>query len=151
MRPDGPNLGAPCADSLFPVPQMLEQAKSSPDINNYLVYLFSSQDPPSGLQCSSQDYYLVRSAAAIMLKNNVKSPGKPIPDASLTLIKMAVPIGLQDKNSQMRSYAGNIATELIRRGGLLSWPELLPDLLKMFTNESGQVSNEGQEGVQWLL
>ncbi|KAJ3576530.1 hypothetical protein NPX13_g3669 [Xylaria arbuscula] len=125
---------------------MLEQAKSSPDINNYLVYIFSSQDPPAGLQCKPQDYYLIRSAAAIMLKNNVKSSSKPIPDASLNLIKMAVPVGLQDKNSQMRNYAGNIATELIRRGGILSWPELLPELLKTFTNESGQVSNEAQEG-----
>ncbi|KAI1365955.1 armadillo-type protein [Xylaria arbuscula] len=125
---------------------MLEQAKSSPDINNYLVYIFSSQDPPAGLQCKPQDYYLIRSAAAIMLKNNVKSSSKPIPDASLNLIKMAVPVGLQDKNSQMRNYAGNIATELIRRGGILSWPDLLPELLKTFTNESGQVSNEAQEG-----
>ncbi|KAI8627691.1 armadillo-type protein [Xylariaceae sp. FL1651] len=126
---------------------MLTQAKSSPDINNYLVYLFSSQDPPTGLQCSPQDYYLVRSAAAIMLKNNVKSSYKQIPNDSLTLIRMAVPIGLQDKNSQMRNYAGNIATELIRRGGLLSWPELLPELLKMLSNETGQISNEAQEGA----
>ncbi|KAI2633973.1 armadillo-type protein [Xylaria nigripes] len=126
---------------------MLEQAKSSPDIDNYLVYLFSSQDPPAGLQCSPQDYYIVRSAAAVMLKNSVKAHNKPIPDTSLALIKMAVPIGLQDKNSQMRNYAGNIATELIRRGGLLGWPELLPDLLKMFNNETGQVSNDAQEGA----
>ncbi|KAI1111740.1 armadillo-type protein [Nemania sp. NC0429] len=126
---------------------MLEQAKTSPDINNYLVYLFSSQDPPASLQCSAQDYYLVRSAAAIMLKNNVKTGGKTIPDASLALIKMAVPIGLQDKHSQMRNYAGNIATELIRHGGLLSWPELLPELIRTFTNETGQVSEEGQEGA----
>lgn len=126
---------------------MLEQAKSSPDINNYLVYLFSSQDPPAGLQCSPQDYYLVRSAAAIMLKNNVRTASKSIPAASLALIKMAVPIGLQDKHSQMRNYAGNIATELIRHGGLLSWPELLPELLRMFTNETGQVSDEAQEGA----
>ncbi|CAJ2508129.1 Uu.00g093150.m01.CDS01 [Anthostomella pinea] len=125
---------------------MLTQAKSSPDINNYLVYLFSSQDPPSGLQCSPQDYYLVRSAAAIMLKNNVKTSFKQIPESSLSLIKMAIPMGLQDKNSQMRNYAGNIATELIRRGGLMSWPELLPELLKMLSNENGQVTNEAQEG-----
>ncbi|KAI0201144.1 armadillo-type protein [Astrocystis sublimbata] len=126
---------------------MLEQAKSSPDINNYLVYLFSSENPPAGLQCSTQDYHMVRSAAAIMLKNNVRSPRKPIPDDSLALIKMAVPIGLQDKNSNIRNFAGNIATELIRRGGLMSWPELLPELLKTFTNENGQVSDEGQEGA----
>lgn len=126
---------------------MLTQAKSSPDINNYLVYLFSSSEPPSGLQCSTQDYHLVRSAAAIMLKNNVKTGFKQIPADSLTLVKMAVPLGLQDKNSQIRNYAGNIATELIRRGGLLSWPELIPELLKILDNETGQFSNEAQEGA----
>nr|CAR53242.1 putative importin [Colletotrichum higginsianum] len=81
---------------------MLTQAKSSPDINNYLAYLFSSAEPPQGVQCTAQDYHLVRSAAAIMLKN---------------------------------------------RGGILSWPELLPQLLSLISNETGQVSNEGQEGA----
>ncbi|RYP66105.1 hypothetical protein DL770_008875 [Monosporascus sp. CRB-9-2] len=126
---------------------MLTQAKASPDINNYLVYLFSNSDPPSGIQCSAQDYHLVRSAAAIMLKNNVKTGLKQIPADSLNLIKMAIPLGLQDKNSQIRNYAGNIATELIRRGGLLSWPELIPELLKILDNEGGQFSNEAQEGA----
>ncbi|KAH9909877.1 armadillo-type protein [Xylariomycetidae sp. FL2044] len=126
---------------------MLNQAKASPDINNYLVYLYSSPQPPQGLQCSEQDYHLVRSAAAIMLKNNVRMNFKQIPETSLNLIKAAVPVGLQDKNAQMRNYAGNIATEIIRRGGLLSWTTLLPDLLKMLSNESGQVPDEAQEGA----
>lgn len=126
---------------------MLTQAKSSPDINNYLVYLFSSTEPPAGLQCSAEDYHLVRAAAAIMLKNNIRTDYKQIPDSSFTLIKMAIPMILEDKNSQMRNYAGNIATEIVRRGGLLSWPELLPKLLELLGNESGQVSPEAQEGA----
>lgn len=126
---------------------MLAQAKSSPDINSYLIYLFSSIEPPPGLQCSAEDFHLVRSAAAIMLKNNVKTGYKQIPEASFGLIKLALPMILEDKNSQMRNYAGNIATEIIRRGGLLSWPELLPKLLELFGNETGRVSNEAQEGA----
>ncbi|KIE00761.1 Armadillo-like helical, partial [Metarhizium majus ARSEF 297] len=126
---------------------MLQQAKSSPDINNYLAYLFSSAHPPDGLQCSESDYHLVRSAAGIMLKNNVKSEWKNIPEESLNLVKMAVPMALQDKNPQVRNYAGNIATEVIRRGGLLSWPDLLPQLMDMIGNTSGQVANEAQEGA----
>jgi transportin-1 len=130
---------------------MLTQAKSSPDINNYLIYLFSSTGPPTGLQCSAEDYHMVRAAAAIMLKNNVKSAYKQIPESSFALIRMAIPMILEDKNAQMRNYAGNIATELIHRGGLLSWPELLPKLLELIGNESGQVSNEGQEGAMTAL
>ncbi|KAI1370910.1 armadillo-type protein [Hypoxylon crocopeplum] len=126
---------------------MLTQAKSSPDINNYLVYLFSSQDPPAGLQCTSQDYFLVRSAAAIMLKNNIKTGSKQIPESTLALIKMGIPMCLQDKHAQIRNYAGNITTEMIRRGGIMSWPELLPELLKMIGNETGQIANEAQEGA----
>ncbi|KXJ93251.1 armadillo-type protein [Microdochium bolleyi] len=126
---------------------MLSQAKDSPDINNYLIYLFSSADAPDGLQMVSSEYHLVRSAAAVMLKNNIRTSFKQIPESSLSLIKMAVPMTLQDKNRQIRNYGGVIATELIRRGGLLSWPELLPELLKMIGNETGQISSEGQEGA----
>ncbi|KAI1391358.1 armadillo-type protein [Hypoxylon trugodes] len=126
---------------------MLTQAKASPDINNYLVYLFSSQDPPTGLQCTAEDYFLVRSSAAIMLKNNIKTATKQIPESSVALIKMGIPMCLQDKNSQIRNYAGVIATEMIRRGGIMSWPELLPELLKMIGNDNGQISNEAQEGA----
>src|SRR3569833_1887444 len=126
---------------------MLAQAKTAPDINNYLAYIFSSVSPPPGLNFSAEEYHLVRSAAAIMLKNNIKSSYKQIPESSLNLIKMAVPMCIQDKNSQIRNYAGNIATELIRRGGLFSWPQLLPELLKLIGNETGQVPNESQEGA----
>ncbi|PHH90308.1 hypothetical protein CDD83_4046 [Cordyceps sp. RAO-2017] len=126
---------------------MLQQAKNSPDINNYLAYLFSSSQTPDGLQCSDQDYHLVRSAAAIMIKNNVRSEWKSIPESSLQLVKLAIPHGLQDKNPQIRNFAGNIATEIIKRGGLLAWPELLPQLLDMVGNTSGQSSNDAQEGA----
>lgn len=126
---------------------MLQQAKASPDFNNYLAYIFSSAQPPQGLQCSEQDYHLVRSAAGIMLKNNVRNEWKSIPEESLRLIKVAIPMGLQDKNSQIRNFAGNVATEIIRKGGLLGWPELLPQLLDLISNTSGQTPNEAQEGA----
>ena len=130
---------------------MLAQAKSSPDINNYLAYIFSSTNPPPGLNYPPGDYHLVRSAAAIMLKNNVKSGYKQIPEQSLSFVKQAIPIGIQDKNTQVRNYAGNIATELIRRGGLLSWPEFLPQLLNLLSNEGGQVPDEAQEGAMTAM
>jgi len=126
---------------------MLAQAKSSPDINNYLALIFSLATPPPDIGLRAEDWHLVRSAAAIMLKNNVKAGQKQIPEASLALVKLAVPLGIQDKNAQIRNYAGNIATEIIRRGGVYSWPELLPELLTLLSNESGQVSNEAQEGA----
>ena len=126
---------------------MLQQAKASPDINNYLAYIFSTSQPPDGIQYSEQEYHLVRSAAGIMLKNNVRTDWKSIPESSLQLVKLAVPMCLQDKNSQIRNFAGNISTEIINRGGLQGWPELLPQLLELVGNTSGQTSNEAQEGA----
>ena len=136
----------PCGP-LLNFSKMLQQAKSSPDINNYLAYLYSSSHPPEGLQATESDYHLVRSAAGIMLKNNVKSEWKKIPSESLNFVKLAVPIGLQDKNAQIRNYAGNIATEVIRRGGLLGWPDLLPQLIDLIGNTNGHTSEEAQEGA----
>ena len=117
---------------------MLAQAKSSPDINNYLTFIFTNPEPPPGLQFSPEDYHVVRSAAAIMLKNNVKGGYERIPESSLSLVKVAIPIGLEDKNAQIRGYAGNIATELIKRGGLMSWPELLPGRWSASTAATGR-------------
>jgi len=126
---------------------MLGQAKSSPDINNYLAYIFSSSVPAPGLEMNPQEWQLVRSSAALMLKNNVKFNLDKIPQSSLPLIKLAVPMGIQDKDAPIRNLAGNIATELIRRGGIMGWPELLPELLRLLSNEGGQVSIEAQEGA----
>lgn len=126
---------------------MLKQAKSSPDINNYLAYILSSPEPPEGVAFSESEYHLVRSAAGIMLKNNLKSDWKTIPESSLQLIKLAIPVALQDKNTQIRNFAGNVATEIVQKSGLLGWPELLPQLIETFGNASGQVPNESQEGA----
>ncbi|KAI9902869.1 hypothetical protein N3K66_002221 [Trichothecium roseum] len=130
---------------------MLKQAKSSPDINNYLAYIFSNTQAPDGLPYNEADWHLVRCSAGIMLKNNVRQDWKTIPESSMQLIKLSVPMVLQDKNHQIRNYAGNIATEIVSRGGLMGWSELLPQLLDMIGNASGQVPNEGQEGAMGAM
>ncbi|EFX01344.1 importin beta-2 [Grosmannia clavigera kw1407] len=126
---------------------MLTQAKSSPDFSNYLACIFSSPAQPEGVSMSGTDYNVVRYAAGIMLKNTVKTSYKQLLEPSVALIKAAVPLGLQDESPQVRSYAGSIATELVRRGGLYAWPELLNDLLAMVGNTTGQVSVAAQEGA----
>jgi transportin-1 len=130
---------------------MLAQAKSSPDINNYLTYLFSSSQPPPGLSYSAEEFHLVRTAAAIMLKNNIKTGYKNIPEGSLALIRSSVPLGLQDKNVQIRNFAGNVITEIVNRGGILAWPQLLPELLALVSNVSRNVTQEAQEGAMAAL
>ncbi|KAL5598985.1 uncharacterized protein BROUX77_006018 [Berkeleyomyces rouxiae] len=133
--------------------KMLENAMTSPDFNNYLAYIFSSPETPPGTNLSTEEFFTVRSAAAIMIKNNIRTKHTTIPEASLSLIKMSVQMGLQDKNALIRNYAGNIATEYVRRMGLFSWPELIPMLLGIALNEGGstQFSNEAQEGAMSAL
>ncbi|KAL3425962.1 importin beta-2 [Phlyctema vagabunda] len=130
---------------------MLSQAKASPDINNYLTYLFSSPEPPAGLNYTPEQYHSVRSAAAVMLKNNIHTGYKTIAPESMSLIRSSVPLSLQDKNPSIRSLAGNVITEIIGRGGVLSWPQILPELLALIGNENRSVSPEAQEGAMAAL
>jgi transportin-1 len=130
---------------------MLAQAKTSLDINNYLTYLFSSSQVPQGLSYSPEEYHAVRSAAAVMLKNNIKTGYKSIPPESLALVRSSVPLALQDKNQSIRGYAGNVITEIVGRGGILGWPQLLPELLSLIGNETGNITPEAQEGAMAAL
>jgi len=130
---------------------MLNQAKSSPDINNYLTYLFSSSQIPPGLNYNPVEYHAVRSAAAVMLKNNIRMGYKSIPPESMVLVRSSVPLALQDKNASIRSLAGNVITEIVTRGGILGWPQLLPELLALIGNDSGVVTPEAQEGSMAAL
>ncbi|RFU35739.1 hypothetical protein B7463_g591, partial [Scytalidium lignicola] len=130
---------------------LLKQANQSPDINNYLTYIFSSGQVPSYLNFSPDEYHGVRSAAAIMLKNNIRESYKSIPQASLELIRSSVPLALEDENGSIRSYAGNVITEIVTRGGILDWPQILPELLAMVGNESGTVKPQAQEGAMAAL
>ncbi|KAK4504967.1 hypothetical protein PRZ48_002930 [Zasmidium cellare] len=129
--------------------QMLRSAKANPDMNNYLVYLCITPDPVNGM--SPDTYHAARSAAAIMLKNNVKVSFKSIPEASKTYIKSHVLHGLQDRNTQIRNYIGNVVTEVVRQGGILGWPQVLPDLVALVGNESGHTSPEAQDGAMGAL
>jgi len=128
---------------------MLRQAKTSPDINNYLAYLSVTPTPPAGLD--PRTYHDARSAAAIMLKNNVKIGYKKMPDESKTFVKSTILSALQDSNAQIRNFAGSAITEVVRQGGILGWPQVLPDLLSLVANENGQVSAEAQDGAMGAL
>ncbi|KAI9808143.1 MAG: hypothetical protein M1825_004600 [Sarcosagium campestre] len=129
---------------------MLSQAKTSPDVNNYLTYLFTSRQPPAALS-SSVDFHSVRSAAAMMLKNDVRADYSKIPASSLDYIRSSVLSTLQDPNAQIRNFAGNVITEIVRQGGILGWKDLLPTLLATVGDESGNVQREAQEGAMAAL
>lgn len=125
---------------------MLKQAKASPDIDKYLAYVFSNSQPPAAVSMDVPSYHQARAAAAVLLKNDVKSSYKSMPEDSRSYIRSIIVHGLQDTNFQIRSYAGNVITEVVRQGGILGWPQVLSDLIALVSNTAGNISSQAQEG-----
>ncbi|KAL8675562.1 MAG: hypothetical protein Q9168_000074 [Polycauliona sp. 1 TL-2023] len=126
---------------------MLGQAKSSPATANYLAYILSNGPLLQDLRLSASDSILVRSSAAINLKNTVKAFGKAYPQPDLVYLRSLALSALQDPNSQIRSFAGSVISEIVQKGGILGWPELLPELIALAGNDTGNISPETQEGA----
>lgn len=138
-----------CKTRLTCAKQALKQAKANPDINNYLAYLCTHSTPPPGLDATG--YHAARSAAAVMLKNNVKATYKSLSEPNKTYLRSTILLGLQDQNTQIRSYAGNVITEMVRQGGILGWPQVLSELIALVDNTSANVSSEAQDGAMGAL
>ena len=130
---------------------MLTHAKSSPDINNYLAYIFSNRPILDSLQLSNENIQLVRSAAAINLKNSIKTTYRSIPEADQIHIRNSALSCLEDSNSQIRNFAGTVITEIFHRGGIRGWPELVPELLSLASNDRRTISPAAQEGAMGAL
>ena len=128
---------------------MLSQAKASPDITNYLTYILCNLQSSSHL--SSENSLQARSSAAITLKNIIKTRYRSIPPANQAYIRSFVIQCLDDGNSQIRSFAGNVITEVVKQGGVLGWPEIFPELLSLAGNDKGNVSPQAQEGAMSAL
>lgn len=96
-------------------------------------------------------YHGARSAAAIMLKNNVKATYKSMPEEVKSYIRSTILQGLQDNNAQIRNYSGNVITEIVKQGGIMGWPQVLSELIALVGNRSGSVSPETQDGAMGAL
>lgn len=125
---------------------MLKSARTSPDIDKYLAYVFSNSQPPPAVNMDVTQYFQARAAAAVMLKNDVKTSYKSLPDSTKDYIRSIILVGLQDTSPQIRGYAGNVITEIVRQGGIMGWPQVLSELINMVSNADGNVSTQAQEG-----
>lgn len=94
---------------------------------------------------------MVRFAAAMNIKTKIRVAYHTIPQPSMTYIRSATLVGLRDANSQVRTSAGSIITELLQQAGLLAWPEVLHELLTLVGNSSGDVPNVTQEAAMSAL
>ncbi|KAK6353012.1 hypothetical protein TWF696_005003 [Orbilia brochopaga] len=132
--------------------EMLQQAKGSPDICNYLCYILVTPTPPAG--CLPSQYITIRSSAAILLKNHLKeSWAKLSPDAQ-NYIKQVIIQGLTDENAQIRSLTGSLIAEVLRYAGLMQWPDILASLIGLIDgrdSNGNSVSVGAQEGAMGCL
>ena len=124
---------------------MLSQAKSSPDITNYLTCILKGDSAYLGLP--PDQTILARSASAITLKNLIKTKYSSIPPEKLDAIRKSLVPCLADSNLQIRNFVGNVITELVKQGGVMAWPDVYGDLFSMAQNEQGQASLQAQEGA----
>ena len=125
--------------------------RTDPDYTNYLNFIFSSPQQLTQIGFQSTSLFNIRYAAAINLKNYIKTSYPSIPKASLAYIKISALNTLQDTIKQLRDFAGTIITEVVQRGGLLQWPEVLRELLDLVDGSGGNVSVDTQEGAMSAL
>jgi transportin-1 len=130
---------------------LIKAASTQSTFVDYLQYIFSSPQLGDNLNLNPGTTFLVRYAAAIQLKNHIKTHYKEIPAEKLTQIKSSTLGMLQDQNAQLRSFAGTIITEIVQQGGLLQWPEILIELISLVENKSGSVPADAQQGAMSAL
>jgi transportin-1 len=128
---------------------MLGQAKSSPDITNYLTCILA--DPPTTLGLSAENLHLARTSAAITLKNIIPQKWPRLDQQQREFIQGSVLRCLEDSKMQVRNFAGNVITEIIKTGGVMGWPEVFPQLLNLASNASGNTPAAAQEGAMSAL
>ena len=130
---------------------MLTQAKSKPETVRYLVYIFAHGHLMKSLSLPSSELTLIRSSAAINLKNIIKSTYKYLDESVRDYVRASVLLCLEDINPQIRSLTGTVITEIVQRGGVLGWPALFPELLSIAANERGDIPPAAQEGSMGAL
>ena len=130
---------------------MLAQATSSPDYVNYITYLFSTAQVPPSVGMDANIYNFVRFAAAMNIKTKIAWGYHTLPQQSLIFIRSSALVALRDNDRQVQRGAGSIITELVQRGGLLAWPEILHELLSLAGNSPGDVSVPAQEAAMAAL
>lgn len=133
---------------------MLTQARSSPNFANYLTYILGNGPMLQSLSLPRLPTDILQTArlsAAINLKNLLKSSYKTIDGSGIAYIKATSLACLEDGDGPVRSFAGTVITEVVQRGGILSWEELMPELLSIGNNERGNASPSTQESAMSAL
>ncbi|BFZ16696.1 hypothetical protein BsWGS_19736 [Bradybaena similaris] len=108
------------------VQQKLSELNTYPDFNKYLVFVLTkltSEDDPS------------RSLSGLILKNNVRAHFEQFPPEVASFIKHECLNSIGDHSPLIRATVGIIITNIISKGELQNWPEVLPHLCACLDSE----------------
>ena len=106
------------------VRQHLESFNSIPDYNSYLTYILCVPlNPPEG--------ELVRSAAGLLLKNNVRIRLEEMTPDVVAYIKATIFNVLGDPVSMIRNTVSTVIDTLLIELGPTNWPEALSRLMEL--------------------
>ncbi|KAF3913203.1 Transportin-1 [Arthrobotrys entomopaga] len=146
------------ADSIGPNPdrraragEMLQQAKQSPDVCNYLCHILISPTAPQNID--THLYPGARSAAGILLKNHLKGAWSGLTPDAQSYVKQSLIVGVGDTMPQIRSLTGSLIAEVVRNAGLLQWPEILSTLISLIDgyDNGKEVPMHTREGAMGCL
>lgn len=100
--------------------QQLERFAQVPEYNNYLAYIFISNEKEE-----------LRSVAGLNLKNCLPHKWTSLSPAILDYCKQCVLVALSDHSPMVRKVAGSIITNCVAGGLIERWPEVLSKLLEL--------------------
>lgn len=107
-----------------------EASEKSPDILNYLCYILINSEPPVPGMDASQ-HHLVRCSAAMLMKNTIKSSPRALGPHTLPFIKPRLMVALGDSDNGIRNFTGNVITELLKKGKIMDWTDVISEMLSM--------------------
>ncbi|KAJ1660263.1 hypothetical protein IWQ61_000785 [Dispira simplex] len=115
----------------------LEELNKIPDYNNYLIFVLTKL---------VEERAEIRAVAGLLLKNNVRYRFHDISPEVMEYIKVRSLEALGDPDAMVRNTVGTVITTIVSRGGITTWPQVLPRLMELLENSDYNLA-EGAFGA----
>lgn len=112
------------------IQQQLVEFNAIPDYNNYLAYILNHLRHEQGA---------VRQLAGLTLKNNCSQHWLHVQPAVQEYVRDALLCCLSDPAKYIRQVVSSCITAIVQKGGLETWPTLVPALYRMLDSNDPNV------------
>lgn len=101
-----------------------------PDYNNYLIYILTQMP---------QELPTTRAIAGLLLKTNIQYHSSEIREDVLDYVKALALRHVGDPDPDVRNTLGTVITTILSRNSIMSWPEVLPNLMGLLDSQDPYV------------